>query len=458
MNYSFVSRTESSRLILFFAGWGMDEKPFAGLKLAGYDIAVVWDYTEERLDTDFLNEYSEICVIAWSYGVYFAGRFIESHPQLPITARVAINGTHYPIDELKGISPVLFEATLLAISEQSVRKFYRRMCGDSETYESFLRVKPKRSIDSLSSELASIMETYSKFGPPDTWWDIAYISDNDRIFPTKSQNEAWDEGVKVIHVDAGHLLDFDEIISECVIHKNGVTEAFTRSIETYGNNAPAQRYSAERLAELINQKATLKGEVIEIGCGSGFLTELIEPMLENNSTLSLIDISPIDNHLPGKHILGDAETYMFSLQEDSVSAILSSSAVQWFNSPSTFLHNALRVLSPGGLLAISVYEDTTFSQIPQLKSPSRVFSQSFIKSIVPQGFDIIFLDSSEYIQEFDSAIDILRHFRLTGVAPTDKSSGSVALARKILRNNINTLSYNPIFLLLTKKKNCNFVG
>ncbi|MDE5744851.1 MAG: hypothetical protein K2H84_04220, partial [Paramuribaculum sp.] len=64
----------------------------------------------------------------------------------------------------------------------------------------------------------------------------------------------------------------------------------------------------------------------------------------------------------------------------------------------------------------------------------------------------------EYVQKFESPLDVLRHFRLTGVAPISKSDESQVLARKILRSNITSLSYNPLFLLLTKKKCCNFVN
>lgn len=458
MKYSFVSKTGSSRLIMFFAGWGMDENPFKKLRLNGYDLLVIWDYTDEHPLHDLCGNYSEICIIAWSYGVYFAGRFIESHPDLPVTVRVAVNGTQFPIDEYKGISPVLFNATLSAISEQSIRKFYRRMCGDSETFGKFLDVAPQRSVESLSSELESIKESYLKFGAPAANWDIAYISENDRIFSPESQNEAWNGNVLKNMIPAGHLPDFAKIINECFIHKKGVVDAFTRSSDTYSGNAPAQLHVAEHLAEIIRGKSPLIGNVIEIGCGSGFLTSLIEPLLGENSTLTLIDVSPIKSDLPGKHILYDAESYMFSLPDNSVSAILASSAIQWFNSPATFLRNALRVLTPGGLVAISVYEDTTFRQIPELKTPSRVYSRSHLESIVPEGFDIELCESYEYIQQFDSAVELLRHFRLTGVAPADKSPESAVLARKILRSNVTALSYNPIFLLLTKKKNCNFVG
>ena len=87
------------RAILLFAGWGMDEKPFTGLNAEGYDIIIIRDYREgkpsEALRT-LIDRYEELCVIAWSFGVPVATEFIVNNPSLPVTARIAVNGTISP--------------------------------------------------------------------------------------------------------------------------------------------------------------------------------------------------------------------------------------------------------------------------------------------------------------------------------------------------------------------------
>ncbi|MDE6431098.1 MAG: hypothetical protein K2K65_08015, partial [Duncaniella sp.] len=42
----------TNRIILLFAGWGMDEKPFADLSAGGYRLAVVWDYRDTAFPTE----------------------------------------------------------------------------------------------------------------------------------------------------------------------------------------------------------------------------------------------------------------------------------------------------------------------------------------------------------------------------------------------------------------------
>ena len=77
----------------------MDEKPFASLKQEGYRIIVVWDYREPAFPPSLvekLEQYREIAVIGWSFGVPAATRFLAVHPELPVSARIAVNGTMHP--------------------------------------------------------------------------------------------------------------------------------------------------------------------------------------------------------------------------------------------------------------------------------------------------------------------------------------------------------------------------
>lgn len=457
MKHALVSRHNSRRLIILFAGWGMDGHPFMGLSLPGYDLAVVWDYSDDNLPMPFWDNYDEICVLAWSYGVYFAGHFISAHPELPITARVAVNGTMHPVHERFGISPALYKATLDALSDVAVRKFYRRMCGGAAGFELFSIKMPKRTLESLSGELASIGSKYEEKGAPQCYWDKAFVYVSDMIFPPEAQKAAWQGRAEIIECRGAHLPDFQALLQRAFILKDGVSDAFTRSIPTYNENAPVQLAVANHLADLIAEIAPLQGHVIEIGCGSGFLTKRVVPMLASDASITLIDVSPIEKSLPGTHIHADAEIEVMKLEDGCVSAILSSSAVQWFNSPATFLREAGRVLCPGGVLAIAVYSDSTFAQIPDHESPSHTFSLQSLEALIPPDFEIAVCESQEYVQQFASPFELLRHFRLTGVAPANNLPAASVVARKIISANVTALSYNPIFLLLTKKKYCNFV-
>ena len=71
MQYRLVESSPGNRrLLLLYAGWAMDSRPFSSLSYPGYDVAVVWDYTDLESPLPISDDYCEICLIAWSYGVY----------------------------------------------------------------------------------------------------------------------------------------------------------------------------------------------------------------------------------------------------------------------------------------------------------------------------------------------------------------------------------------------------
>jgi len=446
----FISRSESKRLIMLFAGWAMDGNIFDGLSHDGYDMLAVWDYNDECLEAD-LSGYDEICILAWSYGVYFAGRFIEKNKSLPFTAKVAVNGTMCPIDSTYGITPEIFNATIAALSPNSLLKFYRRMCGGAERYCQIAQKLQNRPFESVKSELENIRNTYVADGMPEADWDYAFVSRNDLIYPPQAQLAFWRNKVEIIEIECHHYPDFKRIVSRAFILKGGVVEAFSRSADTYEENAQAQYVVAQTLADKIAGCGRLRGTVWEIGPGSGFLSRRIAED-SGISELTLIDVSPISDNLPGEHVIADAETMIINQASESVDAIVSSSAVQWFNSLKTFFCQAHRVLAPGGLLAVAVYGNRTFNELEGLVSPSIVFTTTALKRYVEPLFDILDIEETAINQKFNSPMEVLRHFRLTGVAPAATSMESVAVAKQVVRNNVTTLTYNPIFLLLTKKK------
>ncbi|MFV0546672.1 MAG: pimeloyl-ACP methyl esterase BioG family protein [Bacteroides sp.] len=177
-----IQHGHSTHLILFFAGWGMDrnllsigDNPLSVTDLdpkldadlntglgadlntsLDADLMICYDYRSLDFDFTQLQSYRSITVVAWSMGVRMADIVLSRVTDLPITQRIAINGTPYPIDEERGIAPIIFNGTLNGLNEQSLLKFYRRMCGSAKAYQQFLPHAAQRSVDDLKEELAAI--------------------------------------------------------------------------------------------------------------------------------------------------------------------------------------------------------------------------------------------------------------------------------------------------------------
>ena len=137
MKQTFIIRNNQRHLLLFFAGWGMDETPFLSIHPAECDWMICYDYRSLEFDTTLIQVYSEITLIAWSMGVWAASQVMKQYPSLPVSQSTALNGTLYPIHETEGITPSVFEGTLQRLNEQTLLKFQRRMCGSAADYKAF---------------------------------------------------------------------------------------------------------------------------------------------------------------------------------------------------------------------------------------------------------------------------------------------------------------------------------
>lgn len=207
MKQLFIVNQHRPRLVLFFAGWGMDETPFLDYRPQESDLMICYDYRRLDFDATLLTNYEEIHIVAWSMGVWAASQVLQ-HRELPITRSIAINGTPYPVDEERGITPVLFSGTLQGLSAASLLKFQRRMCVNAEAFARFQSLAPRRPWEELKEELAAIGHQYQALPPSSFVWNQAFIGDNDRIFPPQAQQKAW-EGIcpSIGHGNQAHYDD-----------------------------------------------------------------------------------------------------------------------------------------------------------------------------------------------------------------------------------------------------------
>lgn len=195
----------SKKLLLFFAGWGMDENPFREYCPIDYDLMVVYDYSSLSFDETCLKHYSEITVIAWSMGVWAASQLLQNK-RFPIVKSIAVNGSPFPVEDKKGIPHEIYEKTLNSLDENNLYKFRRRMCGSSDALKCFLEKAPKRSIDDLRKELKSIRDMSLTLSSSLFKWDAIYIGSRDKIFPVENLIKAW-EGTSYIIIDEEHYPD-----------------------------------------------------------------------------------------------------------------------------------------------------------------------------------------------------------------------------------------------------------
>ena len=184
MEYKWLNRENNEKVIIFFNGWGMDENAVSDMAFGDFDVVMFYDYN--NLETDFkfdeLNSYTKKYLIAWSMGVMIATNFKSKLE--PLNGATAINGTLKPIDSEYGINPRIYDLTIRGFNESGREKFLRNMF-DSETKELPII---NRKLENQKSELSAIKNYSANF---DFRYNKVFISNNDKIIPTKNQCKYW---------------------------------------------------------------------------------------------------------------------------------------------------------------------------------------------------------------------------------------------------------------------------
>lgn len=459
MKQEFTVKQGNTKLILIFAGWGMDSNPFREIRLDGYDIAVVWDYRDMQLDTSPFAVYSDIYLFAWSFGVYTAARALAA-TELSPTVKIAVNGSLNPIDDNEGIPTAIFQGTLDNLSERNLDKFYRRMCKNSADFAEFDSHRPRRDLTELKDELSAIAAMAAeKDSPIVTDWDRAVISGNDRIFPVENLRRSWSIIPRTREIPTGsHLPDWQSVIEQEIIDKSLVAQRFSRSATTYDAHADVQRHIAEKLWTLWSNITTRQPlSILEAGYGTGMLTRLYTSQW-HPYRISLWDLAPIDIELPeaGDIVAGDAEELIRIMPEGYYEAIASASALQWFDSPERWLRNAARTLTPGGIIAISTFGPDNMREIAEVtKLPLRYYTASELSAMTPDGCRLMAIEEEHIVKEFDSPRDVLTHMKLTGVNAMRHSmtSAKELIAGYPITDGKARLTYHPIYLIIKKEEN-----
>jgi hypothetical protein len=206
---------DNKQLLLLFNGWGFDWKTFREIDIPCHDIVSVYDYTDVKPEQfKFTKLYTEVKVVAWSYGVFIADFYSDCISN--VTKAIAINGSTTPIDDKKGIPPKMFFSTMQSFNTKNREKFYLRITGGLSAYKQIADNLPDRDVENQLAELESLYKLSLKTRQIGLNWDVAIVSTRDKIFPLANMRNAW--GNKAVTVEGEHYPDFEMAITTEIVY------------------------------------------------------------------------------------------------------------------------------------------------------------------------------------------------------------------------------------------------
>lgn len=420
MKSVWLRRSCGRKLLLFFSGFASDENLLKVFPSEDFDMLAFYDYTD--LNFEFEREifdYPEVFTAAWSFGVWVADFFEKRLPKSAM--RLALCGSPYPVDDVRGIPEKVFEATCKNYGAIGRDKFFSRVYGAANAQEC-AEFKSKRSADGERAELISLGEAFKKFsGNPDNW-DRAIASKSDKIFALKNMRAAWGDKLEVASGEHFPLRIFREGFAALLTDPHNVARGFEKSFSKYEKSASVQRKIAKHLAKLALKRIEPERvkEVLEIGAGTGFLTAELSGKL-SSANWHLNDLSAraqdyVPQSLKGRanFLLGDAQIMELPKNLDLV---VSASCFQWFENLEAFIQKIAESSNAGAVFAFSTFLPDNFREIRSLcgNGLNYVGIVGLKAMLMRAGFEVLCAEAETVRLEFKTPVDVLKHMRDTGV-------------------------------------------
>lgn len=239
-------------------------------------------------------------------------------------------------------------------------------------------------------------------------------------------------------------------------------ERFRKAASSYDTEAVTQREIACKLWSMTQNLIDPAdcAEILEIGCGTGFLTRnYIDHMGKQVTLNDIYDVSAnFSDITKARFLIGDAEQTEWN---NSFDLILSASAIQWFNNLDAFFAKCNESLNSEGVIALSTFGPQNFIEIRESGGKSlNYMSKTELTEKFSAHFDILYVYEETITLRFPDVRSILRHIKNTGVMGGLGNGASlrelIAFEKRFeahwMHHDYAPLTYHPVYLIGKKKE------
>ncbi|MEN9896605.1 MAG: malonyl-[acyl-carrier protein] O-methyltransferase BioC [Pseudomonadota bacterium] len=240
-----------------------------------------------------------------------------------------------------------------------------------------------------------------------------------------------------------------------VLEKTKIKHAFSDAAKTYDSVASLQRQIG---LDLLNSQALdhLQGVWLDLGCGTGFLTQEILKH-GHHETLIALDLSQMMlEHCREKvgvkshYICADAEK--LPLKAQSVNAILSNVALQWCYPIDEALSELHRVLVGEGILLFSTFGSETLCELKATWATVDDFVhvndfytlENLHAALENAGFVDITLRRIRYLRQYTNVLELMHELKDIGAHNVNQTRSKTLTSKKTLKTLMSMYPKNEV--------------
>ncbi len=241
------------------------------------------------------------------------------------------------------------------------------------------------------------------------------------------------------------------------MNKELIKKRFSKCITTYDENAKIQRRMAEKLFSYIDTDEFER--ILEIGCGTGFLTKNAVNKLKFKSYIAndiIGDCQDLIEKLSPKieFIQGDIENIIKN-SNNRYNLIISNASFQWIEDIENFISILYEKLEKNGILLFSTFGIENFRELSFVLDKNLAYhsAKEYKNMLKNYNFSI---EEEAHILAFKSPKDVLKHIQLTGVNAINEAKWTKTDMLNFEKgynnfcSNRPTLTYNPIYIKIIK--------
>ena len=241
------------------------------------------------------------------------------------------------------------------------------------------------------------------------------------------------------------------------MNKNLIKQRFKRKLNSYNENARIQKQMAEKLLTFLDRENN--SSILEIGCGTGLLTELVVSKFNFSNYTALDIVCECEDFIKNIHsniefISGDIEEYI-ETTDKTFDLIISNAALQWIENLPDFVQKLEKKLNNGGILLFSTFGKENFREINYILGKSLIYYskkelEDKLRYLTPQ------IEEEARVIAFKTPKEVLKHIQNTGVNALSEESWTkrdlinFENEYNIFCANHPTLTYNPIYIKIQK--------